>query len=313
MKSVASAPGKVILLGEHFVVYGLKALLCCIDRRVRVTTERTDGKKITIVSALGGGEIDLADGRIGPGLMPFAYIAKKAISEFGHKGGLRVVIESDIPPGVGLGSSSACCVAAAASITGAFTKLSRDEILQLAIEAERTIFKDVSGADTAVCTHGGVIEYGKETGFDRIEAGPALDLVISNSGQAHSTGEMVSKVGKFKEENPGHFSRLCGRESGLVLRAREALAGNDLELLGRCMSENQKLLDAIGVSNKRLNSMIATANRTCHGSKITGAGGGGCIISLADGARIGETIGNLREDGLDCFSTKIDYKGLDTF
>ena len=79
------------------------------------------------------------------------------------------------------------------------------------------------------------------------------------------------------------------------------------------MTENQGYLETIGVSNEKLRSMIDIANKTSYGSKITGAGGGGCIISLADEQNLDSTIRNLQENNYDCFSTKIDSKGLDTF
>ena len=172
MKSVASAPGKVILFGEHFVVYGLKAILGSIDRRVTVTSTKTDDKNIVIKSSLGhvsmptSGNYDQIKGSF----RPFTYIAKKMIERFQYDGGLEIIIESNIPSGVGLGSSSACCVAAAGSISGLFSEFTKNEILNLAMEAERTIFREASGADSTVSTHGGIIEYDKESGFSKIES-----------------------------------------------------------------------------------------------------------------------------------------------
>lgn len=315
MKSIASAPGKVILFGEHFVVHGLKAILCSIDKRVKVTTEVIDEEKIIVTSNMGKIQVDLKNQNqeIKSAFKPFLHIAKKMIDEFNHKKGLQITIESNIPSGVGLGSSSACCVAATASITGIFTKLPRDKILDLAIEAERTVFKDASGADTTICTYGGIIEYDKESGFKKLDMNTDLNLVIANSMQTHSTNKVVSKVLKFKEDNADLFSELCTKERQLIKDVYQALSDNNYKLLGKIMSENQNLLETIGVSNDKLHSMIDIANKTSYGSKLTGAGGGGCIISLTDANKIEETIDNLKGMGYDCFSTKIDSKGLDTF
>jgi len=315
LKSIASAPGKVILFGEHFVVYGLKAILGSIDRRVTVTSMKTDDNNIVVKSSLGqvsmpsSGSYD----QVKVAFRPFTYIAKKMIDKFQYNEGLEVIIESDIPSGVGLGSSSACCVAAAGSISGLFGKLTREEIVDLAIESERTIFSDASGADSTVSTFGGVIEYDKEAGFKKIESRSDFHLVIVNSKETHTTSKVVSKVKRFKEENKQIFSTLCDNELKLIETVHNALKNNDLTVLGKCMSENQKYLEQIGVSNEKLQSMIKVAKETCYGAKLTGAGGGGCIIAITDESNLEKTLDNLRKNNYDCFSAKIDFTGLDTF
>ena len=318
MKSVASAPGKVILFGEHFVVYGIKALLCSIDKRITVTSQTTDEKMIKIKSDIG--HIEISNNSLSSMnestselMKPFLYIIKKTLERFKKDVGLEVKIESEIPPGIGLGSSSACCVAAAASITALFEKLSREEILKLAIEAERTIFENTSGADCSVCTFGGLMEYGIKSGFKKINSKADFALVIANSKQAHHTNELVEKVRKFRENNEDLFVFLCTQESVLVQNALLALEKNDLPRVGLLMSENQAFLDRIGVSTETLDLLIKEAKKTAYGAKITGAGGGGCIIVLTDKSNLNQTLANLKNYG-ECFAAKIDYRGLlDTF
>ena len=130
MSSTASAPAKVILFGEHFVVYDVKAILCSINRRVKVTTTPIDEKIIRIKSKIGQEDIK-AEEETRPSFRPFAFIARKAIKEFNYEKGLEITIDSDIPSGVGLGSSSACCVAAAASVFGLFSSTTKEEILKI--------------------------------------------------------------------------------------------------------------------------------------------------------------------------------------
>lgn len=309
MSSTASAPAKVILFGEHFVVYDVKAILCSINRRVKVTTTPIDEKIIRIKSKIGQEDIK-AEEETRPSFRPFAFIARKAIKEFNYEKGLEITIDSDIPSGVGLGSSSACCVAAAASVFGLFSSTTKEEILKIAIEAERTVFKNASGADSTVCTFGGIIEYDKKNGFNRLDIKPGFTLIVANSKQSHSTNTIVSNVGKFREKNPDAFLSLCKKESDLVNRVKTSLRDGDLGSLGKDMSENQRYLEEIGVSNERLRAMIDITDRTGHGSKITGAGGGGCIISLVDEENADKTIRNLQDGGYDCFAAKIDYTGL---
>ena len=159
MKSIASAPGKIILFGEHFVVHGTDAILAAIDKRVTVTSSFTDNNTIKVNSQLGTIEVPIdqswgerkfawEQGKpydkdfpeipkeitdIGT-FAPFVYLARmfwdlmrvrkenKSIQPVFDKSGLEITIDSDIPVGVGLGSSSASCVAATASITNLFIK-----------------------------------------------------------------------------------------------------------------------------------------------------------------------------------------------
>ena len=315
MKSTASAPAKVILFGEHFVVYGIKAILCSIEKRVFVTSVKTDKPIIFVKSNLGEISVPVSKSitEIKSPFVPFIYIAKKMIDLFKHPGGIDITVESEIPSGVGLGSSSACCVAAAGSISGLFTKYSKDEILNLAIEAEKTIFKDTSGADCTVCTYGGIIEYDKKSGFKKINTKLDLSLIIANTKIPHSTKHIVRKVKEFKDKNEKQFSELCQNELNLIERVKLALSSSDIKSIGQAMIQNQKFLEQIGVSNDKLNELLGDANHTSFGSKITGAGGGGCIIALVDETNSKNTLKNLQSKNHECFPAQMDSKGLDTF
>jgi mevalonate kinase len=314
LKSKASAPGKIILFGEHFVVYGIKAILCAINKRITVTAEKTLDNKISIESSVGNlvsapkkpiNEINIQ-------LRPFYYLADKMIQKYDIESGIKITVESEIPLGVGLGSSSACCVAGAAAISGIFAKNSKEEILQMAVEAEKTIFPNTSGADCTVCTFGGLIQYDKQNGHSKIDSEPNFHLVIANSKMEHSTKEVVSNVKEFKEKNEEKFSNICNEETDLIDDVLICLKNNDLKGIGRDMKKNQEYLETIGVSNEKLRDMIELATKSSWGAKLTGAGGGGCIFALTDESNMEKTIQQLQEKKYECFSTKIDFKGLDT-
>lgn len=313
MKSKASAPGKVILFGEHFVVYGVKAILCAINKRITVTAEKIEEGKISIKSNIGNLELETGKliSEINSPLKPFYYLANKMLKN--ENTGIEIIVESDIPLGVGLGSSSACCVAGAAAISRLFKKISKEEILSLAIEAEKTIFENTSGADCTVCTYGGIMDYDKENGFHKIESEPNFHLVIANSNIEHSTESVVEGVRKFKENDEVRFSSLCKRESKLVEGVLELLKENDIKKLGTKVKENQEYLETIGISNDKLREMIQIGQTQSFGAKITGAGGGGCIYALTDESNLEQTINQFKDKNYDCFSVKIDFKGLDTF
>jgi len=311
LKSIASAPGKIILFGEHFVVHGTKAILAAIDKRVTVTSTFTDNKTIKVNSELGTIEVPISSSHeeVKSEFRPFVYLANKIINSNQNVNGLEVTIDSDIPIGVGLGSSSACCVAAAASISELFKELSSEEILNISIEAEKTIFPDTSGADCTVCTYGGMIEYEQFTGTKKIDNTFELNLVIANSMIPHTTKNSVERVSKFKENDEERFSQLCDLETKLIDEVIVAMKNNDVTTLGLKMSENQKYLEEIQVSNDTLRDMISSLNEISLGSKITGAGDGGCIIALIKDENMDQIPALLGNDK-ECFSAKIDTKGV---
>ena len=308
MKSIASAPGKIILFGEHFVVHGTKAILAAIDKRVTVTSTFTDNKTIKVNSQLGTIEVPISSSHeeVKSEFRPFVYLANKIINSEQNASGLEITIDSDIPIGVGLGSSSACCVAATASISELFNELSSEEILKMSIEAEKTIFPDTSGADCTVCTYGGMIEY---PSVEKIDNTFDLNLLIANSMIPHNTKNSVEKVNKFKENDEERFSQLCDLETKLIDEVITAMKNNDATTFGLKMSENQKYLEEIQISNDTLRDMISSLKEISLGTKITGAGDGGCIIALVKDENMDKAPALLPKDK-ECFSAKIDTKGV---
>ena len=308
MKSIASAPAKIILFGEHFVVYGSKAILAAIDKRVTVTSTFTENKTIKVNSQLGTIEVPISSSHeeVKSEFRPFVYLANKIINSDQNASGLEITIDSDIPIGVGLGSSSACCVAATASISELFNELSSEEILKMSIEAEKTIFPDTSGADCTVCTYGGMIGY---PSIEKIDSTFDLNLLIANSMIPHNTKSSVEKVNKFKKNDEERFSQLCDLENGLIDEVIVAMKNNDATTFGLKMSENQKYLEEIQVSNDTLRNMINSLKEISLGTKITGAGDGGCIIALVKDENMDKVPALLPKDK-ECFSAKIDTKGV---
>ena len=284
MTSIAKAPGKIILFGEHFVVYENRAILGAIDKYATVTSEKTNTDNILISSSLGQSSIkkDEEVSNVEKKFRPFFYIAKQLISKNGFDKGISIKIESEIPIGAGLGSSSACCVAAAASISNLFGNTNEKEILELSIQAEKTIFPNSSGADCTVSVHGGIIEYQKEKGFSKIDTKNKFNFLIIDSEQIHATDKVVERVKKFKNENTNVFTELCSEEERLITKALESMENNDLETIGKCMAQNQIFLEQIGVSNDELLSIIEEIEMITFGAKITGAGDGGCVIALTE-------------------------------
>ena len=297
MISKVSAPGKIILFGEHFVVHGTRAVVGAINKRVTVTSEKNDTAAISISSSLGKATIPITEeiDSVEKKFRPFFFIAKEVISDHNFQNGITIDIQSDIPIGAGLGSSSACCVAAAASVSNLFSKVDASQILDLAIDAERTIFPRTSGADCTVSTLGGIIEYQKESDPKAIKTEHDFDFIVVNSQKMHNTDAVVKRVNKFRDDNADTFSELCTEEDNLITKAIDSLQTFDLETIGKCMSQNQIFLERIGVSNDVLLDIVKTIEKETFGAKLTGAGDGGCVIALTEKSKKDSVVQNMSQ------------------
>ena len=314
MTSKASAPGKIILFGEHFVVHGTKAILGAINKRVTIISEKNETQNISIKSSLGENSIPISESleNVESMFKPFFFIAKKIINENNFSNGINIDIQSDIPIGAGLGSSSACCVAAAASISNLFSELEKNQILNVAIEAEKTIFPNTSGADCTVSVFGGIIGYQKDSGYKIIETDHEFDFIVINSKKPHSTSIVVDRVNKFKSSNEKIFRELCEEETRLIDKVTDSLQTFDLETIGKCMSQNQIFLEQLGVSNDQLLEIIKLIEKETFGAKITGAGDGGCIIALTDKNKKESVLEYMKTEH-EAYSVTIDKTGMQVF
>ena len=317
-KGKASAPAKIILFGEHFVVYNGPAVLASIDRRITVEAKKGRDGKVTIRSDIAAGEFDGSTFKLIEGsnarasLEPIYFAAKQALAARKQQAGLEIDIVSDIPYGVGLGSSAASLVATIAAVESLLGKADRKKVCESAIEAERIIHKNSSGADCYVSTFGGLIHYSKGQEFKKIEAKAKLFLVIGDTGIKHNTGELVSSVRKLKEANQMAFAGLMSQSKDICNQALAALNNGNVDHLGMLMNENQLLLERLGVSHEKADELVDIARRAgAVGAKITGAGGGGAIIALASSKEDSEEIAaGIKGVGYGAFEVEIDSKGL---
>jgi mevalonate kinase len=321
----ASAPAKVILFGEHFVIYGNPAILASISKRISVSacTIIDNEDKIAIRSDIGvagqynnDGEFNTLEGGVEAKafLDPLYSAIKRVLLVRNKKTGIEIGISSKVPLGIGLGSSAALCVATVAAVDSLFQKkTSRQKICNLAIESESLIHKRTSGADCYVSTFGGLIQYhSKSKGFKKLEAKRSLPLVVASTGIKHSTADLVAVVKRFKDKNYVLFESLAKQASDICLQARTALASGQCDKVGKLMNENQIILQQIGVSHHKVEDLVDICNKAgAVGAKITGAGGGGSVIALAatkqDRTKIAARV---KAAGYQSFEVEIDYKGL---
>ncbi|QCJ46519.1 MULTISPECIES: mevalonate kinase [Haloprofundus] len=302
--TVSSAPGKVYLFGEHAVVYGEPAVPCAIERRATVTVEPRDDDRIRVEAqdlSLDGFTVEYGQS---PGERPdvdvptplveaaTGYVdaaveqARDAVSDSGA--GFDVTIESEIPLGAGLGSSAAVVVASIDAATRSLgVELDSREIAERAYRAEYEVQDgQASRADTFCSAMGGAV---RVEGDDcRTIDTPNLPFVVGFDGGAGDTGALVAGVRELKERYG--FAADTVETVGDIVRHGESLLtdaeGTEadeelLEELGELMNFNHGLLEALGVSSRSLDNMVwAARSAGAHGAKLTGAGGGGCIVAL---------------------------------
>ena len=228
--------------------------------------------------------------------------------------GIEVSISSRVPPGIGLGSSAASCVATVAAVDSLFRKqISRHQVCELAIESERQIHKRTSGADCYVSTFGGLMHYcSKSKNFKSIETKGSLSLVVASTGIKHYTSDLVSGVKRFRDKNKTLFESLTKQAREICVQAWTAIESGKCDRIGELMNENQIILQQIGVSHHKAQDIIDICRKAgAIGAKVTGAGGGGAIIALAPGTRESTNIASeVKAAGYQSFEVEIDYKGL---
>jgi len=216
-------------------------------------------------------------------LSPIWQILTNMFYTYGLHTGLTLEIWSDLPIGVGLGSSAATAVATAAALNGLFElDLGPGEISQHAFEGEKITHTTPSGIDNSISTFGGAILY-KKGKISRIEIPYEIPLLIIDTGISRETKTQVNQVARLFKEHPSIIRPLFQAIDAISLKAENALRLRKLPLLGELLNFNQHLLRILGVSTKEIDSLIDLAiSNGAIGAKITGAGGGGCILALFD-------------------------------
>jgi mevalonate kinase len=304
VEAVASAPGKLILFGEHAVVYGEPAISVAIARRLTLRLAEEDS------GAAVGGRM---------------HRDKYTDAAFRSRGRepRHIEVVSDIPVGCGLGSSAALCVALHAAIPGpANAALERNEVAEKAFRSELEAQGSASPIDTSTSTLGGGLRLARSKGTEfrwsisreetvwhvhSVSVGE-LPIVIGNTGRPAPTGEMVAAVRK-KWDAEEFVRRAVKRIGEISEEAVVALGKRDLRTLGELMNENQGLLRRIGVDHPSTAKLLQAVRLHSLGAKITGAGGGGSIIALTEKPQ--DAIAALAEAGAkEAFLASPDPEGV---
>ncbi len=273
----ATACGKVIVTGEHSVVYGYPALAAAIPESLELTAE-PGSSDAPVHLSIPAWDIDVA---LHPDTdHPVARAALEVLGVCdGPLRGWTIRGTTALPSRAGLGSSAALTVALARLCMGQDADMKG--VVEASMAGERVFHGQPSGIDSEVAARGGLLRYVKGAAVEAIPLRHPLSLVAVPSGRPRSTADQVAKVRVRLDRFPMIIRPVLDGLGALVDRSIEAINANDLESLGEIFDIAQPLLSALDVSSRILDDLCDAA-RSCgaRGAKLTGAGGGGCILCL---------------------------------
>jgi len=303
MKTVqASACAKVILFGEHAVVYGYPAVAIPVqDIRAFATITKTH----TNTPEIEADDLDLAFPLAEAKIPSSGHHIVQTIKLFSeHIGGLadtrwKLRVQSDIPISRGLGSGAAITVAILRALSKFFEyPLTQDDLVSISYEIEKMHHGRPSGIDNTVIALEKPILFQKQTEISVLRP-HQQHFVIGDTGIAKNTGDIVAEVAKKRERNQKYYDDVF-QKIGQIARDGFALLQKDERVsLGKLMNDNQYLLERIDVSSNELRRLIDAANQNGGlGAKLCGAGQGGCMVALAADETLAHAIaGALQKAG----------------
>jgi mevalonate kinase len=312
---VGSACGKVILLGEHAVVYGVPAIAVGIEHGVRATARFLAKGPSRLAVRTWNVEVEAdaspesgppgdpnAEAKSGANDLSRALAAILAASKCDAPMGFEA--EVDLPPGGGLGCSAALGVAVARAIDPAATT---ETIAERVMAWERVFHGNPSGIDAACAAGGGCIAFTKGEGIESVHAGAPITVCIGSSGVVASTKSMVEGVARLRARRPEVVQKTFEGIRALVRNARLAIEAGDTFALGRLMDLNQMLLSGLFVSTPEIERLCGLARDAgALGAKLTGAGGGGCVVALVkDDSGAAAVLDAWTKEGFKGFATRV--------
>jgi mevalonate kinase len=285
MMTTSTASGKIILFGEHAVVYGRPAIAVPVAqvRATATVTDAPEGSGCTLVAQDIGEEIRLADALADH---PLALVLRLALDEAGiaDEPDWRVVLTSDIPIASGLGSGAAISAALVrAALIHAGQPAPAETVSRLVYRSEELFHGTPSGIDNTVVAYERPVWFVKGQPTESFAVGHPFTLAIADSGIPSPTKESVGDVRRAWEADPAGYEAIFSRIADVVHGARRAIRDGNLPAIGALMNVNQQRLDALGVSLPVLEKLIEAARAAgALGAKLSGGGRGGNVIALVD-------------------------------
>jgi mevalonate kinase len=298
------------LFGEHFVVHGIPGIASAVDSATDAEVKKTQ-KGINVMDKRTGAK-GYAEKKK---LQQLESIERmlKAMKLDPKKVAMDIWLGGNLPGFSGLGASAASSVAIARAIAEEFNlTLSDEKINDVAYEAEKAYAGNPSGIDNTAATFGGLIWFKKNLGggsntIEQLGIREPVEIIIGNTGIVANTKAMVAGVAERKEQNPEEYGTIFRQAEELAHKGRKALEKFDLKQVGELMNENHRLLQEIEVSCKELDYLVDLARKQgAFGAKMTGGGGGGCMLALTPGKMLQEKVTSaIENEGFEVLRTKI--------
>jgi mevalonate kinase len=297
--TTASAPGKIILFGEHAVVYGRPALAVPVTQ-VHAEVEITDSDSAGIMIHAPG--IDLhaelntlpSDHPIASVIHNFIFLAR--VSPFPN---LRIKISSAIPVASGLGSGAAVTVALTRALSAHLNfPMNVEEINAFSYEIEKLHHGTPSGIDNTVVTYAKPVYFIKGQPIETFKVGSPFTIVIGNTGISAPTKESVEDVRKLWEADKAKWEEVFDEIGKIAKETREAIEIGKIKELGQLMNQNHALLQKMTVSSPALDELVSVARQAgAWGAKLSGGGRGGNMIALVGPNQADTVAKSLMEAG----------------
>ncbi len=300
--------GKAILFNEHFVVYGVPAIVSAIGKYTVAKATPYEKPELNLEDnrqATPRYKEDKKDQQ----LDSIRRIIEKMEIDFSN-GGVNVELAGNLYCASGIGASAASCVAMARTLSNYYgLDLTDDQINDIAFEGEKGYHGTPSGIDNTASTYGGLIWFEKkqENIMEKISLANPIEIVIGNTGKVADTTKAVAGVRERKEANPDKYQTIFNRAENIAYLAKQAFHDEDYHEIGKLMTENHKLLQQIEVSSRELDFLVRLSKEYgAYGAKLTGGGLGGNIIALTPGRNLQEEVANaIEKEGFQTVKTQI--------
>jgi mevalonate kinase len=300
--------GKAILFNEHFVVYGLPAIVSAIGKYTVAKIE-SSGKPGWNINDNRKATPNYKEEKIQQQKDSINKMLKKLNINL-SKQGINITLDGTLYCASGIGASAASCVAIARALSQHYNlNLSNEEINETAYEGEKGYHGTPSGIDNTASTFGGLIWFEKSDNnvMDKISIHNPVEIVMGNTGKVANTTAAVEGVRQRKQQNPEKYDQIFDRAENIAYLAKDAFQDEDYNELGKLMNENHKLLQQIEVSTRELDFLVKLArDQGALGAKLTGGGLGGNMIALTPGRDLQDEVANaIEKEGFQTLKTVI--------
>jgi len=329
----STAPGSVKLFGEHAVIYGRTGVSAAFGKHatVRISTpasrtvslaipdfnfscslneEQFSDKFISASEALKSGDLKRLNALRGEDFsLPFIYLIGSALLRKGFRP-LAVTAASAIPKHSGLASSSAIFSALANELNESLClKLSTEGVVDLANKGDAIVHGRPSGIDANTCVRGGFLKFRKGGDISQIEVPSPIKAVISNTLVSKDTGKMIAKVSAARDADSSAIEDVFDEMEEAGFAGLDALTAGDMLKLGAELDRASACFTRLGLNTKESDEIIAAAKKNgAYGAKLSGAGGGGCILIIHPSP--GKLVPILNGLGFPSFETQLGVPGV---